>query len=55
MYDMNVIARDFIKRFAHYKRQALAGAPVKLVDRSGRRFVFKIGRASCRERVCYPV
>ena len=43
---MNVIARDFIKRFAHYKRQALAGAPVKLVDRSGRRFVFKLEKKS---------
>ncbi len=42
MYDMNVIARDFIKRFSHFKRQAMAGSPVKLVDRNGRRFVFKM-------------
>ena len=31
MYDMNVITRDFIKRFSHYKRQAMAGVPVKFV------------------------
>jgi len=33
VYDMNVIARDFIKRFSHFKRQAMTGSPVKLVDR----------------------
>ncbi len=42
MYDMDVITRDFIKRFSHYKRQAMTGSPVKLVDRNGRRFVFKM-------------
>ena len=42
MYDMNVITRDFVKRFSHFKRQAMAGSPVKLVDRNGRRFVFKM-------------
>jgi hypothetical protein len=46
MYDMSVIARDFIKRFAHFKRQAENGTPVKLVDRSGRRFVFKLEKES---------
>ena len=42
MYDMSVITRDFIKRFSHFKRQAMTGTPVRLVDRSGRRFVFKM-------------
>jgi hypothetical protein len=46
MYDMNVITRDFIKRFSHFKRQAMAGSPVKLVDRNGRRFVFKMEKKS---------
>ncbi len=46
MYDMNVITRDFIKRFSHYKRQAMTGSPVKLVDRNGRRFVFKMEKKS---------
>ena len=42
MYDMEVITRDFVKKFAHFKRQATSGTPVRLVDRSGRRFVFKM-------------
>ena len=42
MYDMSAITRDFIKRFSHFKRQAMAGVPVKLKDRNGRRFVFKL-------------
>jgi hypothetical protein len=42
MYDMNVITRDFVKRFSHFKRQAMTGTAVKLVDRNGRRFVFKM-------------
>jgi hypothetical protein len=42
MYDMSVITRDFIKRFSHFKRQAMTGTAVKLVDRDGRRFVFKM-------------
>jgi hypothetical protein len=42
MYDMNVITRDFVKRFSHFKRQAMTGSPVKLVDRNGRRFIFKM-------------
>jgi hypothetical protein len=42
MSDMSVITRDFIKRFSHFKRQAVAGVPVKLKDRNGRRFVFKL-------------
>jgi hypothetical protein len=46
MYDMNVIVRDFIKRFSHFKRQAMTGSPVKLVDRDGRRFVFKMEKNS---------
>ncbi len=46
MYDMSVIARDFIKRFSHFKRQAESGTPVKLVDRNGRRFVFKLEKSS---------
>jgi hypothetical protein len=46
MYDMSVIARDFIKRFSHFKRQAMTGSPVKLVDRDGRRFVFKLEKKS---------
>ena len=46
MYDMNVITRDFIKRFSHFKRQAVAGVPVKLKDRNGRRFVFKLEKHS---------
>jgi hypothetical protein len=46
MYDMNVIARDFIKRFSHFKRQAVTGVPVRLVDRDGRRFVFKMEKKS---------
>lgn len=46
MYDMEVIARDFVKKFAYFKRQAMAGTPVKLVDRSGRRFVFKMEKTA---------
>jgi hypothetical protein len=46
MYDMNVITRDFVKRFSHFKRQAMTGAAVKLVDRNGRRFVFKMEKKS---------
>jgi len=46
VYDMNVIARDFIKRFSHFKRQAMTGSPVKLVDREGRRFVFRLEKKS---------
>jgi hypothetical protein len=42
MYDMSVITRDFIKRFSHFKHQAMSGTAVKLVDREGRRFVFKM-------------
>ena len=44
--DMSVITRDFIKRFSHFKRQAMTGSPVKLVDRDGRRFVFKMEKNS---------
>jgi hypothetical protein len=46
MYDMSVIARDFIKRFSHFKQQAMTGAAVRLVDRDGRRFVFKLEKTS---------
>ena len=46
MYDMSVITRDFIKRFSHFKRQAMTGAAVKLTDREGRRFVFKMETSS---------
>ena len=46
MYDMNVITRDFVKRFSHFKRQAMTGSPVKLVDRNGRRFIFKMEKKS---------
>jgi hypothetical protein len=46
MYDMSVIVRDFIKRFSHFKQQAMAGTPVKLKDRNGRRFVFKMEKKS---------
>jgi hypothetical protein len=46
MYDMSVITRDFIKRFSHFKRQAVAGVPVKLKDRNGRRFVFKLEKTT---------
>jgi hypothetical protein len=46
MYDMSVIARDFIKRFSHFKRQAESGVPVKLVDRNGRRFIFKLEKSA---------
>jgi hypothetical protein len=46
MNDMSVITRDFLKRFSHFKRQAIAGVPVKLKDRNGRRFVFKLEKTS---------
>ena len=46
MYAMSVITRDFIKRFSHFKRQAITGAAVKLTDREGRRFVFKMEKSS---------
>ena len=46
MYDMSIITRDFIKRFSHFKRQAVAGVPVKLKDRNGCRFVFKLEKQS---------
>jgi hypothetical protein len=46
MYDMDIITRDFVKKFAHFKRQAMTGTPVKLVDRNGRRFVFKMEKSS---------
>lgn len=42
MSDMEIVTRDFVKKFAHYKRQAMTGTPVKLIDRNGRRFVFKM-------------
>jgi hypothetical protein len=45
MYDMEVVTRDFVKNFAYFKRQAMAGTPVKLVDRGGRRFVFKMEKS----------
>jgi hypothetical protein len=46
MCDMSVITRDFIKRFSHFKRQAMTGASVKLTDREGHRFVFKMEKSS---------
>ena len=46
MYDMSIITRDFIKRFSHFKRQALTGASVRLTDREGHRFVFKMDKPS---------
>jgi len=46
MYAMSVIARDFIKRFSHFKRQAMAGTAVMLTDREGHRFVFKMEKSS---------
>lgn len=46
MYAMSVITRDFIKRFSYFKRQAITGAAVKLTDREGHRFVFKMESAS---------
>ena len=46
MYDMEIITRDFVKKFAHFKRQAMTGTAVKLVDRKGRRFVFKMEKKS---------
>ena len=46
MYGMTVITRDFIKRFSHFKRQAMSGASVKLEDCDGRRFVFKMEKSS---------
>jgi len=46
MYDMSVIARDFIKHFSRFKRQAMTGMPVRLVDRDGRRFVFRMEKSS---------
>jgi hypothetical protein len=46
MSNMSVITRDFIKRFSHFKRQAMTGAAVKLTDREGRRFVFKMEKSS---------
>ena len=44
MSAMSVIARDFIKRFTYFKRQAITGSAVKLTDREGHRFVFKMER-----------
>jgi hypothetical protein len=41
---MDTIARDFVRRFSHYKRQAEAGKIVRLTDRQGRRFVFQCER-----------
>jgi hypothetical protein len=46
MYDMSVIARDFIRHFSRFKRQAVTGMPVRLVDRDGRRFVFRMEKSS---------
>jgi hypothetical protein len=43
---MSVILRDFIKRFSHFKRQAVVGVPIKLNDRNGRRFVSKLEKSS---------
>ena len=50
MYDMSVITRDFIKRFSHYKRQAMTGAAVRWwTGRQG--YVFKLeNRWPCRQR-----
>jgi hypothetical protein len=44
MYVMQVITRDFLRRFSHYKRHAVAGKVVKVVDRDGRQFVFQAER-----------
>ena len=46
MYDMSVITRDFIKRFSYFKRQAMTGTAVKLTDREGHRFVFKLEKSA---------
>ncbi len=46
VYAMSVITRDFIKRFSYFKRQAITGTAVKLTDREGHRFVFKMEGAS---------
>jgi hypothetical protein len=32
--------RDFVRHFPRFKRQAVAGKPVLLVDRQGQRFKF---------------
>jgi hypothetical protein len=37
---MTVIARDFIRRFSHYKRLAQAGKQVSVTDRTGHKFTF---------------
>jgi len=40
-YAMTVVARDFLRHFSRYKRQAQAGKQVNVTDRQGQRFVFK--------------
>ncbi len=37
---MTVMARDFIRRFSHFKRQVEAGKQLNITDRQGRTFVF---------------
>lgn len=46
MSDMSVMTLDFIKRFSHFKRQAMSGTAVKLTDREGHRFVFKLEKSA---------
>jgi hypothetical protein len=38
---MTVIARDFLRHFSRYKRQAQAGRDVTVMDRKGQRYVFR--------------
>ena len=42
-YDM-VAMRDFMRRLSHFKRLAVAGKRIEVVDRQGQRFVFQAER-----------
>jgi hypothetical protein len=40
-----VMAREFIRRFSQFKRQAQAGKEISIGDRQGQQFVFKAQKA----------
>lgn len=40
--DMSTTTREFTRKFAHYRRDALGGASVEVRDREGNSFVFAV-------------
>ena len=42
MSTMQVTAREFVRKFSKYRRAALAGQEVRVCDRAGNGFVFRL-------------